>query len=128
MVQGLSVGGEYTTSIVFLVERARPERRGVVGAVADLGAVVGILLGSATGAILEWVMPAGAVDDWGWRIPFWIGLLVGVAGLVLRRGLGRDEEPAVHPSARRCSRLSAGIGACWPISPASRCSARSAST
>src|SRR5262247_1704421 len=39
MVQGLSVGGEYTTSIVFLVERARPRRRGLVGAVADLGAL-----------------------------------------------------------------------------------------
>ena len=40
----------------------------------------------ATGAVLEWVMPAGAVADWGWRIPFWIGLFVGVAGLMLRRG------------------------------------------
>jgi MFS transporter, MHS family, proline/betaine transporter len=92
MLQGLSVGGEYTTSIIFLVERARPERRGVVGAVADLGAVSGILLGSATGAVLEWVMPAGAVEAWGWRIPFWIGLVVGVAGLVLRRGLGETSE------------------------------------
>ena len=100
MVQGLSVGGEYTTSIVFLVERARPERRGLVGAVADLGAVSGILLGSATGAILEWVMPAGAVNEWGWRIPFWIGLVVGAAGLVLRRGFGEGEEapkPAERP-------------------------------
>ena len=93
MVQGMSVGGEYTTSIIFLVEGARPERRGVVGAVADLGGVTGILLGSATGAVLEWVMPAQAVADWGWRVPFWIGLLVGLAGLVLRRGL-REESGA----------------------------------
>ena len=128
MVQGLSVGGEYTTSIVFLVERARPERRGVVGAVADLGAVSGILLGSATGAVLEWVMPAGAVDDWGWRIPFWIGLFVGAAGLVLRRGFGEGEAAPSSADARRCSRPSASIGACWSGSPASRCSARSAST
>jgi MHS family proline/betaine transporter-like MFS transporter len=99
MVQGLSVGGEYTTSIVFLVESARPERRGIVGAVADLGAVSGILLGSATGAVLEWVMPAQAVDDWGWRIPFWIGLFVGGAGLALRRGFGQAEE-APRPSRR----------------------------
>ncbi len=28
MIQGLSVGGEYTTSIVFMVERAPPGRRG----------------------------------------------------------------------------------------------------
>ena len=97
MVQGLSVGGEYTTSIIFLVEHARPERRGVVGAVADLGAVSGILLGSATGAVLEWAMPAGAVDEWGWRIPFWIGLVVGVAGLVLRRGFGEGETAPHGP-------------------------------
>jgi len=91
MIQGLSVGGEYTTSVVFLVERARSERRGVVGAVANVGALTGILAGSATGAVLETVMSAQAVQEWGWRVPFWIGLGVGLAGLVLRRGL--KEEP-----------------------------------
>lgn len=91
MIQGLSVGGEYTTSVVFLVERARPERRGVVGATANLGALTGILAGSATGAVLETLMSAQAVQEWGWRVPFWIGLSVGLAGLVLRRGL--EEEP-----------------------------------
>ena len=40
---------------------------------------------------------AGAVDEWGWRIPFWIGLLVGAAGLVLRRGLGQGEEQVRAP-------------------------------
>ena len=91
MIQGLSVGGEYTTSVVFLVERARPGRRGVVGATANLGALTGILAGSATGAVLETLMSAQAVQEWGWRVPFWIGLSVGLAGLVLRRGL--KEEP-----------------------------------
>ena len=94
MIQGLSVGGEYTTSIVFLVERAKPERRGLVGAVADVGAVLGILAGSATGAVLETVMSEASVQAWGWRIPFWIGLAVGVAGLGLRRGLPGDEAAA----------------------------------
>lgn len=97
MLQGLSVGGEYTTSIIFLVEHAPPRRRGLIGAVADLGAISGILLGSATGAVLEWTMPAGAVDAWGWRIPFWIGLFVGAAGLVLRRGLGQGDQVTKRP-------------------------------
>jgi MHS family proline/betaine transporter-like MFS transporter len=112
----LSVGGEYTTSIVFLVEHTPTERRGVVGAVADLGAVTGILLGSATGAVLEWAMSAQAVDDWGWRIPFWIGLFVGVAGLVLRRGLGQGEQ-AAHRSAHRSGRppLLATFGHHWRV-------------
>jgi MHS family proline/betaine transporter-like MFS transporter len=94
MLQGLSVGGEYTTSIVFLVERARPERRGLVGAVADVGAVIGILAGSATGAVLETVMTDATVQAWGWRIPFWIGLGVGVVGLALRRGLPGEAATA----------------------------------
>ena len=33
MIQGLSVGGEYTTSIVFMIEHAKPGSRGMVGAV-----------------------------------------------------------------------------------------------
>src|SRR5215471_2572398 len=50
MVQGLSVGGEYTSSMVFLVEHAPPGRRGLMGALISCGASGGILLGSAVGA------------------------------------------------------------------------------
>jgi len=56
-IQGLSVGGEYTASIVFMVEHAPPGRRGLIGAVACCGAAGGILLGSATGAVLAAAMP-----------------------------------------------------------------------
>ncbi|HSS82659.1 MAG TPA: MFS transporter, partial [Reyranella sp.] len=50
MIQGLSVGGEYTSSMVFLVERAPEGRRGLMGALISCGACGGILLGSAVGA------------------------------------------------------------------------------
>lgn len=56
MLQGLSVGGEYTTSIVFMVENAPDNRRGIAGALACCGATLGILLGSATGAALADIM------------------------------------------------------------------------
>ena len=85
MVQGLSVGGEYTTSVVFMVERAPPGRRGMIGAMACCGAVAGILLGSATGALLAKLMSAATLEQWGWRIPFLLGLVVGLAGYFLRR-------------------------------------------
>src|SRR5215510_8489452 len=61
LVQGLSVGGEYTTSVVFLVERAAPDRRGLMGSWGVFGSVVGILLGSAVGAILASVLSQEAV-------------------------------------------------------------------
>ena len=85
MIQGLSVGGEFTTSIVFMVERAEPAHRGLIGAMASCGAVAGILLGSATGAALAALMPPESLESWGWRIPFLLGLVVGLAGVLLRR-------------------------------------------
>ena len=49
MTQGFSIGGEFTSSVVFLVERAPEGRRGLMGALAMSGATGGILLGSAVG-------------------------------------------------------------------------------
>ena len=98
MIQGLSVGGEYTTSVVFMVEQAKPGSRGVIGAVTCCGAVGGILAGSATGTALASVMSQQALESWGWRIPFLFGLVVGLAGVFLRHGL---QEP---PRAARATR------------------------
>jgi MHS family proline/betaine transporter-like MFS transporter len=85
MVQGLSVGGEYTSSMVFLVESAPAGRRGLLGALASCGASGGILLGSAVGAGFAASMSPAALDAWGWRVPFLFGLVVGLAGYLLRR-------------------------------------------
>src|SRR6516162_6120478 len=83
--KGLSVGGEYTSSMVFLVEQAPEGRRGLMGALTGCGATAGILLGSAVGAAFAANMSATALQAWGWRIPFLLGLVVGVIGYVLRR-------------------------------------------
>ena len=98
MVQGLSVGGEYTTSIIFIIEQAPPNRRALVGAMGCCGAVGGILLGSATGALLASVMSEQALESWGWRIPFILGLVVGIAGVVLRRHVQEVPGPAKKES------------------------------
>jgi MHS family proline/betaine transporter-like MFS transporter len=87
MIQGLSVGGEFTTSIVFLVEAAPPHGRGLAGSWSAFGATAGVLLGSAAGALTSAVLPSDAIEAWGWRLPFLAGLVVGLAGLVLRRHL-----------------------------------------
>jgi MHS family proline/betaine transporter-like MFS transporter len=87
MLQGLSVGGEFPSSMVFLVERASPGRRGFSGAFGPLGGSSGILLGSAVGAGFAATMSAASLDSWGWRIPFLLGLLVGLAGFLVRRYL-----------------------------------------
>lgn len=95
VIQGLSVGGEYTTAMVFLVERAPPGRRGLMGAIGSCGADGGVLLGAATGTALANSMSPEALAEWGWRVPFLFGLVVGLAGYALRRGL--EETPTAAP-------------------------------
>ena len=90
MVQGLSVGGEYTTSGVFLVEQAEPERRGFLGSFVPLGATFGVLLGSAVSAAVTTLLDRGSVNSWGWRLVFLLGLVVGLAGVMIRRQLADD--------------------------------------
>ena len=87
LLQGASVGGEYTGSILFLVEHAPPERRGLVGSVSPFSASLGILLGSAVGAVLTSLVSTAALESWAWRLPFLFGFLIGGLGLFLRMGV-----------------------------------------
>jgi MFS transporter, MHS family, proline/betaine transporter len=93
LLQGLSVGGEYTISSIFLVERSAAGRRGFSGSFAEVGACSGILLGSALGALVTTVLDRAAVDSWGWRIPFLIGITVGIVGLYIRRHTIEESAP-----------------------------------
>lgn len=93
MIQGLSVGGEYTTSIVYMIENTPASKRGLVGSFAVSGAVLGILLGSAFGAVLATWLDTAQLEAWGWRVPFWCGLVLGLAGLWLRRVPASEANP-----------------------------------
>ena len=96
VAQGLSVGGESTGSIVFLAEHAPPASRGLFTSFAQFGNLTGFLLGSAVGALTANVLGQEVMDSWGWRLPFLIGALIAVAGLILRRKL--TEPPVVRRS------------------------------
>ena len=93
MIQGLSVGGEATTSMVFLVEQAPPGRRGLVGSFCSLAATGGFLLGSGIGAAFAALLPPEALATWGWRVPFLLGLLLGVAGWWIRQVIVEEAPP-----------------------------------
>lgn len=94
LVQGLAVGGEYTASIVFLAEAAPAGRRGLSAAWAGVGCTGGTLLGSGIGALVSALLTAPEVAAWGWRLPFLFGLLLGGAGILLRRLLVAEAPPA----------------------------------
>jgi MFS transporter, MHS family, proline/betaine transporter len=103
-LQGLSVGGEFTGSVTFLVEHAAPSQRGYIGSWAGFSAQVGALLGSGVGAFVASIMTDEALHQWGWRLPFLLGSLIAVVGWYLRTHI--PESPAFE-QAREASALSA---------------------
>ncbi len=98
MLQGLAVGGEAAIAGVFLVESAPPGRRGLVGALGGVGNGLGIQLGSVTAAVIAATMAPDDLTSWGWRIPFLLGAVIGVAGYMMRRTL-TDALPPPAPKA-----------------------------
>ncbi|MDO8431509.1 MAG: MFS transporter [Candidatus Binatus sp.] len=98
LIQGLSVGGEYTTSVIFMIEGAHSDRRGMMGALGAAAAFGGVMLGSAVGAIVASLMSQQALAAWGWRLPFLAGITIGIAGYIIRRELRNVSDlPPVKP-------------------------------
>lgn len=85
ILQGLSTGGEYTTSVSFVVEHAPQDRRGFFGSINLLGAVIGIMFGSLVGAFLTTVLDKQQILEWGWRVGFLAGVILAIVGVYIRR-------------------------------------------
>lgn len=95
LIQGLSVGGEYTSSLVFLVESGPQDRRAFSAVWGAWGASAGTLLGSGVGFLMATLLLPDQLESWGWRVPFILGGCVAIVGFLLRRGL-HTEAPAAH--------------------------------
>ena len=84
VVQGLSVGGEYPSSMVFLVERAPEGRRGLMGALVAASCAIGTLLARQSAQPLPPAcQPQRSTPGAGASVL--AGLVVGIAGYILRR-------------------------------------------
>jgi MHS family proline/betaine transporter-like MFS transporter len=98
MAQGLAVGGEYTSSVVFLAEQAPRGKRGFFASWAMWGGVAGTMLGSAVGAGLSNIIPHEDLISWGWRCAFLGGIVVALFGYVIRRHMGTEDSPKPEAS------------------------------
>jgi len=87
LIQGLSVGGEFSGSVTYMVETAPQNRRGLAGSWANVGSTVGLLLGSGAATLVTTFSSQHFAETWGWRIPFLVGLLLGIYALLQVRKL-----------------------------------------
>lgn len=84
IVQGLAVSGELTTATVFLIEHADQNKRGIAGSLAMAGALLGMVFSSVFATVMSELVSDTHLALWGWRIPFLLGGLIGILGLMIR--------------------------------------------
>ncbi|PPE04195.1 MFS transporter [Holospora curviuscula] len=87
LLQGLSMGGEFTGSIVFVVEHADSRYRGFWGSWTTFSAAVGVLLGSSVCVAVGALLSPSEVLRWGWRIPFVLSITGSIVGAFVRNRL-----------------------------------------
>jgi len=87
LLQGLSAGGEFGSATAMLIEYAPPHRRGFYGSWQNFGQFVAAVTAALMGALVTRGLSAGALDAWGWRVPFLFGMLIGPVGFYIRTRL-----------------------------------------
>ena len=79
--------------------------------------VGGIVLGSGIAALISTILTGPQMDDWGWRVPFLLGGILGPVGFYLRQNIG--ETPA-YERVRREPKPAAVAGGPSPFGLAAR--------
>ncbi|HET8601986.1 MAG TPA: MFS transporter [Segeticoccus sp.] len=107
VVQGFSTGGEYGGAATFMAEYAPDTKRGFWGSFLEFGTLAGFSGGLIITLILRSALSDAAMTSWGWRIPFLIGLPLGLVGLYLRT---RMEDTPVFRELQEKEEVESGAG------------------
>jgi MFS transporter, MHS family, alpha-ketoglutarate permease len=96
LCQGLAHGMESISAFIYTAEMADPKWRTLQSCAYPIGLILGIIQGTLFGAVLTSVLSEAAMQEWGWRIPFVVGVFYGIFIVMLRRGM--EESSAYEKS------------------------------
>eukprot|EP01084_Bolivina_argentea_P134091 236592_1 len=83
IIQGLAVGGEGAGCLVYILEICPPSKRSLFGILVQI-ASGGAVLANIIIAICQSYLTDQQMKSYGWRIPFWCGILLAIFGVRLR--------------------------------------------
>lgn len=96
VLQNISVGGEYISSIAYLIENAEKKERGFYGSWVSVGFNMGSLFASLMVFILTYYIENTILPSWSWRIIFILAILGTGIGVWIRRSLPESLEYIVE--------------------------------
>lgn len=85
VTQGMAHGGEAGASYTYIAEIAPADRRGLWSSSLFVSVTIGVMLATALAAVLSMIFSEEAMNQYGWRIGFFIGGALGAYALILRR-------------------------------------------
>lgn len=88
LIQGICAGGEYNGAAIFAIEHATNRYKSLAGSMMSVSGGGGALLATFTG----YLFTQAAMPSWGWRIPFLLGVILGLIGLYIRRRTGETPD------------------------------------
>lgn len=91
LLQGLALGGEYGGAATYVAEHAPKGEKGYWTSWIQTTATVGLFISLMVILITKGAMSKEAFDDWGWRVPFWVSILMVFISYVIRKNM--DESP-----------------------------------
>lgn len=84
LVQGVSLAGQFSGSITFIVEHTPAGKRGLAGSSTIMSLCGGMLAGLLVATVMSTVLSEQEFESWGWRVPFVMGLIIGMVGYYIR--------------------------------------------
>lgn len=93
-MQGLAIGGEIPGSLTYVYENVQKSFRGLACGCLFFGVTFGTFLGSSVAYFITKILTPEDLMNWGWRIPFIAGGVLGVFGVYLRKFL--QETPVFN--------------------------------
>ena len=105
LLQGFAVGGEVGPATMFLLEAAPPNRRMFFASWQLASQNLGSLASGLIGVALALILSKSNFNDWGWRIPFTIGVLIAPVGVYIRSQLAETLDNVAHAKTHTTSEV-----------------------
>lgn len=103
LLQGLALGGEYGGAATYVAEHSPPNRRGFMTAWIQTTATIGLFVSLLVIMATRNAMSKEAFNDWGWRVPFWVSILMVIISYLIRKNM---EESPVFAKAKASGKTS----------------------
>lgn len=87
LLQGLALGGEYGGAATYVAEYAQPGRRGYWTSWIQTTATAGLFISLIVIRITKTSLSTEEFDNWGWRVPFWISILMVIVSYFIRKNM-----------------------------------------